>query len=124
VGERHADIPEQSNGAKDIGDNERLEDVQLKVSVTGTDCDGDVVTHHLRGDHRHGLTLRRIHFTYNNIDILQCIEETCNLDCKDATLDGVKPHPALPLRRTGEVPSNVNISNTNFKHRTMFQACI
>lgn len=44
-------IPEKGDGVQDVANDERLEHVQLKVTVAAAHCHRDLVAHHLRAHH-------------------------------------------------------------------------
>lgn len=55
-----AGIGEEPNGVKEIVDDNRLEDIQLKVALGSGDPNGGIVAHDLDGDHRDRLGLRGV----------------------------------------------------------------
>ena len=60
---RPANVAEESGRLQDGLHDDRLEYIQLKVTVTARYTHRCVVANHLRGYHRHHLTLRGIHLT-------------------------------------------------------------
>mmetsp|Transcript_12658 Transcript_12658/g.36826 ORF Transcript_12658/g.36826 Transcript_12658/m.36826 type:complete len:384 (+) Transcript_12658:265-1416(+) len=60
LGEGIARISNQACRLKEIGNHERLEDVQFELALRASDGDGNMISHHLSADHRDGLALRRI----------------------------------------------------------------
>ena len=60
--EGHAGVAKESDGLKDVANDERFEDVEFEVTVGAADRYGDVVAHDLGGYHGDGLALRRVHF--------------------------------------------------------------
>ena len=60
IGEGVAGVGEETDGMEEIVDDDRLEDIQFKVSLRGGDTDGGIVSHDLHGDHGDGLALRGI----------------------------------------------------------------
>ena len=56
-------VAQQPDGTQNIGHNERLEDIQLKVAVASSNRNGNVIAHNLSSDHCNGFTLGGIYFT-------------------------------------------------------------
>ena len=57
LGERSRSIGQQPDTLQDILDDDRLEDIQFKLTIGTSDGDGGVVAHNLSSNHGHGLTL-------------------------------------------------------------------
>ena len=66
VGEGCADVTEEPRGLKHGMHHHRLKHVEFKLTAAARDAHRDVVAHHLCSDHRHCLTLGRVHLTCNN----------------------------------------------------------
>ena len=58
-----AGISEKSNRMEHVPNDQRLENIEFKVSVASTNSNGDVVTHDLSADHREGLALSGVDLT-------------------------------------------------------------
>lgn len=71
IGECDGGVPKKSDRPEHVGNDERLEHVQLEVAVRTSDSDGDVVAHHLSGNHGYGFALGGVDLTCkkgNDID--------------------------------------------------------
>ena len=58
---RHA-VGEQTSTLQHVVNDQRLVNVELEVARRATNVDGNIVTHHLRREHRQRFALRRIDF--------------------------------------------------------------
>lgn len=67
LGERAGTVRQQADRAQDVGNDQRLEDVQLKVAVAAADANCHVIAHDLRCYHCYSFALGRIHFAWNEI---------------------------------------------------------
>lgn len=58
--ERLDGVGEEARGLEEVIDYDGHEHVQLEIALRGGNADGGIVAHDLYGDHRDGLTLRRV----------------------------------------------------------------
>ena len=58
LGEASARVGEQARRGEQVGDHERLEDVELEVALCASHGDGDVVAHHLQRERAVSATWR------------------------------------------------------------------
>lgn len=56
-------VGDNAHTVQEVSDEDRLEDVQLKLAVHTTDGGGNVVAHDLSADHGESLTLGRVHLS-------------------------------------------------------------
>ena len=61
-----AGVTEESDGVKNVSDDEWLEYIEFKVAVRATNGDGHVVAHNLSTTHRHSFALCRIDLTWHD----------------------------------------------------------
>ena len=59
-------VGEEANTLQDILDDDRFEDIQLKLTICACDADSGLVAHDLCGHHREGLALSRVNFAGHN----------------------------------------------------------